>query len=265
MGGATDTCGATSTTVVGRGFGHWAHGYRRMLAWEFASLRLHLPLLASVLMLQGAGFVLGIGLFFQHIPATTAVYVATGVPVVNLLTVGLIFEPQIVADQRAQGSYEFIRAMPVPRSARFLAWYSISLLVALPAVIVSLAVGVARYHFDLHLTAGIVPAVVMTSLTGTLLGYALAHAVNAPMVIRLVSVSMIFVIFGFSPVTFRAAQLPAWLRSTNRWVPFESMATVVRSSLVGGSATGAGRAYLVLGAWGLASASVAAWALGRRR
>jgi ABC-2 type transport system permease protein len=258
---AVDTPGM----VAGGGPRRWADGYRRMLVWEFVSLRLYLPVLTAVLVLQGAGFVFGIGLFFRHIPTTAAVYVATGVPVVNLMTVGLIFEPQIVADERASGSYEFIRALPVARTARFLAWYTIALLIALPAVVVSLAVGVARYHFDLHLTPGIVPAVVMTSLTGTLVGYAVAHAINVPMVIRLVSVSMIFMIFGFSPVTFPAGQLPAWLRSTNRWLPFESMATVVRSSLVRGLTSGTGRAYVVLAAWGVGSAAIAAWSIGRRR
>lgn len=87
-----------------------------MLAWDLADLRLQLPILACVLILQGAGFVLGIGLFFRNIPPSAATFVVTGIPVVNLITAGLIFEPQIVADQRAAGSYDFLQSMPTPRS-----------------------------------------------------------------------------------------------------------------------------------------------------
>jgi ABC-2 type transport system permease protein len=97
------------------------------------------------------------------------------------------------------------------------------------------------------------------------MGYAVAHAVRAPMVARLVSTSLIFVIFGFSPVAFPAGNLPGWLAQANRWLPFGPMATIVRSALAPQMASGAGRAYVVVGAWAAVSALVAAWAVGHRR
>jgi len=246
------------------GAGHWLHAYRRMVVWDVVDLRLQLPLLASVLVLQGAGFALGIGLFFHHIPTRVAMFVVTGVPVVNLVTAGLIFEPQVVADQRTQGSYEFLQAMPVPRSATAAAWYTVSLVTALPAVVLSLVVGAARYHLTMAVTPAIVPAVLATSVAGTLIGYAIAHGVTAPMATRLVSVSFIFMIFGFCPVMFPAGQLPHWLVEVNRFLPFGSMATIVRAALVKGAATGVGSAYLVVTSWAAVSGLVAAWAVGRR-
>ena len=42
------------------------------------------------------------------------------------------------------------------------------------------------------------------------------------------------------------------------------MGVVVRDGLTSGLVTDIGRSYLVLGAWALASAGVAAWVLGRR-
>lgn len=69
--------------------------------------------LAAVQVLSGVGFVLGISLFFAHIPLSAALFVATGVPVINLLMVGLILGPQLVADQKSSGSYEYLRSMPV--------------------------------------------------------------------------------------------------------------------------------------------------------
>jgi len=242
----------------------WAHGYWRMLAWDLADLRLQVPILACVLILQGAGFVLGIGLLFHPMPEPAALFVVTGLPVVNLITVGLIFEPQIVADQRAAGSYEFLQSMPVPRSATALAWYTVALITAVPAVVLTVVTGVARYHLHLDITPAIVPAVLAVSLTGVLMGYALAHAITVPMITRLVSASLIFVSFGFSPIMFPAGQLPGWLAQVNRWLPFGSMATIMRSALVTGTAAGVGRAYLVVAAWAVVSGLVAAWAVGRR-
>ncbi|HTS96923.1 MAG TPA: ABC transporter permease [Streptosporangiaceae bacterium] len=244
---------------------YWLHAYRRMVVWNLVDLRLQLPILASVLILQGAGFVVGIGLLFRHIPEPTATFLVTGIPVINLITAGLIFEPQIVADQRSSGSYEFLQSMPVPRSTAAMAWYTVALATALPAVAISLAAGVARYHLHLVLTPALVPAILLTSLTGVLMGYAVAHAIRAPMVARLVSVTLIFVLFGFSPVTFPASHLPAWLAQANRWLPFGSMATIVRSALVPGMTAGTGRAYVVVAAWAAASGLVAAWAVGHRR
>jgi ABC-2 type transport system permease protein len=251
--------------VARRGPAYWLHGYWRMFVWDLVNLRLLIPGLTVLMICTGAGFVLGIGLFFRQIPQTAAVYVATGVPIVNLLSISLILEPQMVAEQRAGGSYEFLRSMPVPRSMMAMAWYTVSLIPAIPAIVVALAVGVARYHFQLHVTPMIVPAILATSFTGMLMGYALAHGVRNPMITQMASVMLIFVIFGFSPIMFPASQLPHWLAVVNRWLPFESMTTVVRSALVRGIATEVGRAYAVLAAWSVVCGLIAARAVGHRR
>ena len=244
---------------------YWVQGYRWMFAWDLADLRLTLPILGCILTLQGAGFVLGIGLLFRHIPQSAAAFVVTGIPVVNLITAGLIFEPQIVAGQRTAGSYEFLQSMPVPRSVAAMAWYTVALITALPAVVLTLVSGVLRYHLHLNITPMIVPAILAVSFTGVVMGYAVAHAITAPMIARLVSIALIFVIFGFSPVMFPAGQLPVWLAQVNQWLPFGSMATITHSALGISAASGAGRAYLVVAAWAIASGLVAAWAVGRRR
>jgi ABC-2 type transport system permease protein len=236
-----------------------------MVVWDLADFRLYLPVLGCVLVLQGAGFVLGVGLLFGRVPETAAVFLATGAPVMNLITAGLIFEPQLVAEQRIRGSYEFLQSLPVPRSAAALAWYTIAQLTALPAVALTLLTATVRYHLDLAVTPMIVPAVVLTCLTGVLMGLAVAHGITSPMAANLVSVTLIFVMTGFSPVCFPAAQLPGWLAAANRWLPFGPMAEITRSALVPGFQSGLPRAYLVVGAWAAGSALVVAWAQGRRR
>ncbi len=199
--------------------GHWLHRYWRMLAWDFADFRIFVPVLGCVLVLQGAGFAYGIGLLFGRVPEEAAIYVCTGAPVLNLITAGLIFEPQAVAEQRIRGSYEFLQALPVPRSAAALAWYTVSLLTALPAVVLTLLAAIARYHLSLAVTPMIVPAVLLTCLTGVLMGLAVAHGVTAPAVANLISMTLIFVMFGFSPIVFPASQLPGWLAAREPVAP----------------------------------------------
>jgi ABC-2 type transport system permease protein len=252
-------------SLIRHGVPYWLDGYRTMVRWQLISLRLWLPILAAVQILAGAGFVLGIALFFQHIPPSAALYVATGVPVINLVMVGLILGPQLVADQKLKQTYEFLQALPVRRTASALAWYTVTLLGGLPAVVVSLFIAEARYHISFAISPSIIPAVLLTAFTGTMLGYALAHAVSEPMTTRLITQLLVFVIFGYAPILFPASQMPAWLATVNSWLPFQHMATIIRGGLTDGMVGHVAWSYLVVAAWGVGAAAVAAQALGRRR
>jgi ABC-2 type transport system permease protein len=248
-----------------RGYRYWLASYRIMVRWHLTGLRLWLSLLAVVQVLAGAGFVLGIGLFFRHIPASAALFVATGVPVINLVLVGLVLGPQLVADQKVQQSYEFLRSLPVFQTAAACAWYTVCLIGGLPAVIVSLLIATARYGISFSFSAAIIPAVLVTAFAGTMIGYGLGHAVRNPMVTRLATQLLVFGIFGFTPILFPAAQLPGWLAAVNWWLPFGHMAVIVRAGLTAGMVTGVASSYLLVAAWGAVGVAAAAWALGRRQ
>jgi ABC-2 type transport system permease protein len=246
------------------GAAHWVRSYRTLIRWHLAGLRMWLALLATIQVLAGAGFILGIGLFFRHIPATAALFVCTGVPVINLVMVGLVLGPQLVAEQKLKGSYEFIRSLPVPKTAAAAAWYTVCLLAGLPAVAVSLLLAEARYGIAFTVTPDIVPAVALTAFTGTMLGYALGHAIPNPMTTRLITQVLIFAIFGYVPILYPAAQLPGWLVAVNYWLPFGHMAVIVRAGLTTGLVTGVAAAYAIVAAWGALGVALSAWALGRR-
>jgi ABC-2 type transport system permease protein len=250
--------------TVRSGTSYWLQSYRTLIRWHLAGLRMWLALLASLQILAGAGFILGISLFFHHIPATVALFVCTGVPVINLIMVGIILGPQLVADQKLQQSYNFVRSLPVPQTAAAAAWYTVCLLAGIPAVVVSLAIAEARYGISFAVSPAIVPAVLLTAFTGTMMGYALAHAVPNPMVTRLTTQLLIFVIFGYAPILYPVWRLPGWLAAVNWWLPFGHMAVIVRAALTTGMVGTVGVSYLVVAAWGAVGAAMAAWALGRR-
>lgn len=256
--------GVVPPAGVHRGAARLVDSFAAMLRWHLVSLRLWLTVLAVVQVLSGVGFVLGISLFFDQMPASAALFVCTGVPVINLVLVGMILGPQLVAAHKAAGSYEFLQAMPVPRSVSAVAWYVVTLIGGLPAVGVSLLVAQLRYHLPLTLHWSFPAAVVLVSLTGTMLGYAVGHAVASPMAVRLITQVLVFAVFGFTPILFPASQMPGWLAAANWWLPFCHMATVMRAGLTNGLATGIPSSYVMLTVWALACTALTAWSLGRR-
>jgi ABC-2 type transport system permease protein len=249
---------------VERGAARWGRDYVSMLAWHLVSLRVWLPLLIVLQVAAGVGFVLGISLFFSSVPATSVLFAATGVPVINLLAVGMALGPQVVASQKISGGYEYLRTTPVNHAITAGAWYTVCLAGGVPAMIVSLAVAWLRYGVPLHISLMIIPAVALTSFAGTMLGYAIAHALSSPMVTMLVTQVLAFAVFGFAPILFPISQMPRWLGTLNWWLPFRQMAVVIRAALTAGIQPGLAAAYGILGAWSILSAALALRAIGRR-
>jgi ABC-2 type transport system permease protein len=253
-----------SAKLRGRAAG-WSRSYWSMTRWHLASLRIWLAVLTAIQVLVGGGSVLAIALFFDHIPASAALFVSTGVPVINLIMVGIFLGPQLVADQKVRQTYEFLQTLPVPQTAAAAAWYTVCLIAGIPGVVICLIVAEARYGIPLSISSAILPAVLLTAFTGTMLGYALGHALPNPMGTRVLTQVLFFGTFGFAPVAFPVRQLPVWLADVNWWLPFGHMAVIVRAGLTTGVVTGIASAYLIVAAWGLGGALVAAWVLGRRR
>ncbi len=261
----TATGAAPPVAAIRSGPGYWLGSYLIMVRWEFASLRLLLPLMAAVQVLAGVGFVLGFGLFFPgEVPQSAARYLATGIPVINLYVLGLIMLPQIVGQQKIAKTYDFTQSLPVPRAVNFAAWYTITILVGFPAVAATLLAARLRYGVDLAVNPAVVGAALLVSLTATAIGYALGHGVRVPMVTQVITQVLNFGAIGFSPLCFPPSQLPGWLATVNRYLPFESMAVAMRGGLLPGPVPGIPRAYAVLGAWSCGCLLIAAWAVGRR-
>jgi len=246
------------------GHGSWAASLWAQLRWELASLRVFLTLLVAIQLLSGVGFAIGIGFFFQHIPVQAALFVATGLPTINLVTLGFLAGPQQIAGLKASGGYDFIRSLPMPTSAYVVSWCLVSLAAGAPAMVATLVVAAARYHLSYQVSASLVPAVVLVVATGAMLGLALGHAVDKPSLIQFVTQFFFFAVFGFCPMALPASQLPHWLETLNLGLPFEHMAVVVRAGLTTGLASDVARAYLVLAAWTVACYALVARALARR-
>jgi ABC-2 type transport system permease protein len=256
---------ATALPVKRSGAGHWMRTYRAMLRWQFTDMRLLLPMTVLVQLLSGVGLVIGFGLLIPDMTERLALFLSTGAVVVSLVIVGVIMGPQLIAQQKSAGSYDFMWSLPVPRSAASAAWVTLNASIAIPGMLGALVAAILRYDVAFDVTLMVVPAVGLTLLTGTLLGYALAHGIPKPDITQLISQLLIFVIFGFAPVSYPIENLPAWLATVNKFFPFYPMANVVRDSLTDGIAVNVGRSYVVLSIWAVLASVVSAAVLRRRK
>jgi ABC-2 type transport system permease protein len=256
---------ATGLPAKRVGVRNWLHSYRTMLRWEVAGSRLYLPLFVIVQILAGAGFVIGFGLLIPQVDTNTALYLSTGAVVMSLILIGLLVTPQLVAQQKMEGSYDYLWSLPVPRSASTLASTTLAALVAVPGVLAALLVAVLRYDVSFTIHPTVVPAFVLTLLCGSLIGSAVAHGVGNPQMTMLFTQLGIFFIIGFSPVSFPIERLPTWLATLHEYLPIHHMALAVRSSLTDGLVEMTGRSWVVLVVWTVAAAAVTGLVLVRRK
>lgn len=245
--------------------GGWLDSYRLMLRWEIVGSRLLYPLLLISQVLVGAGFVLGFGLLNPNLDASAAAYLATGAVVMSLISMGLMVTPQLVAQQKMQGSYDYVWSMPVPRSAATLASTTLAAAVAVPGVVAALLVASWRYEISFQVSPTVVPALLLTLACGSFLGAAVAHAIEKPQVTMLFAQLVALFIIGFSPVSFPIERLPRWLATMHEYLPIHYMGVAVRSSLTDGVVEMSARGWVVLVLWTVFAIAATGAVLVRRR
>ena len=254
-----------------------------LIQWQLRRCLPMMPLLMIVQALLSVSTILGYGLVAGDPGPEASLYLATGAPAISLVVLGLAMTPQWVsqsrtegslaghdvplrevgAQSRTEGSLDWMRTLPVPRIAFLLADLTLWTVLALPGLVLGVAVGSARFDVSLSPAWWLVPGAVLVALTAACLGYAIANLLT-PSLAQIVSQVLIFVIMLFSPFSYPASQLPGWARTVHEWLPFEPMAQVVRAGLCSQDAVMPARAWVVLGVWSAASLAGASWALGRR-
>jgi len=172
--------------------------------------------------------------------------------------------PQMVGQQRIAQTYDFIWSLPVPRLAAAASTFTVFTLMAIPGFATALGVGVWYYGIALQVSWMVVPAVLLTSLMCSSVGFGMAHAVKSPMVINFIANMIVFFVLLFSPIIVPVAQFPDWLASVHKALPFYHMAQVIRDGLSNGFVTEVGTSYVVLGAWTVGGWLATAWVVGRR-
>jgi ABC-2 type transport system permease protein len=241
----------------------WLRSYGLMLKWDSLSMRTYLALMFAVQLMIAAGFIYGISFFYPAITPETARYLTSGAPTLILATVGLVVVPQSVAMMRQEGTFDYIWSLPVPRMVYVFSFTTVMLLSTLPGVILAIGVGAWNFNFDLSISFLIVPAVILVSLSGTFVGYAMALSVSKPMMVNVLTQIIVFVVMLFSPVMFPVDRLPGWLQDIHQVLPIQYMAELVRGTLTD-LPVNLGLAFGVVGAWCALGFGVT-WLIVRRR
>ncbi|MCL3861604.1 ABC transporter permease [Actinotalea sp. K2] len=238
--------------------------YLTLLRWQLAQIGGMLPLLVVVQALMAAGIIVGFGFLIPDIDAPTALFLSTGAPTVLLMTVGLVMVPQGVARARTDGTFTYMRALPVARPLVLLADLTVWMIVSVPSVAVAVLVAQLRYDLSLSLHWPLlVGASLLVVLTATSVGYAIAVTLP-PMLAQLISQVLVFFVLLFSPITFPTTQLPGWFQGVHDVLPVRPAADLLRAGLASGTYDVVLRDLVVLLVWCAVGLTLSTRALVRR-
>jgi ABC-2 type transport system permease protein len=244
--------------------GLWS-SYRTLLRWQLAQIGSLLPLVIIIQALLAGGIIVGFGFLIPDIDSATAMFLATGAPTVLLFTIGLVMVPQGVSRARTDGTFNYMRSLPVARPLLFVADLTVWLIIALPSVAVAAIVGWLRYDLAYSFNWPLlIAATLLVTVMATAVGYAIAVSLQ-PMLAQLVSQVLVFFVLLFSPITFAANQLPGWFQTVHDFLPLRPGADLLRAGLAAESYEASGRDLLVLTIWCLAGIAITIRALVRRQ
>lgn len=235
-----------------------------MLRWQMLSRRTLLVLSLIVQTLIAVGFIVGLGFLFPDIGSEQAAYLVTGVPVLSLLMVGLVLVPQMVAQAKMEGTFDYVWSLPVPRVVYLMADATVWVLLSLPGIAIALVLGPLYYDFGLRFSPWVIPVFVLTPLAATFIGYTIAHVSPRPELTMLLGNMLAFIVLIFSPIYYPIEQLPDWLAAMHRGLPMKYMADLVRGTLTD-SEVNLGLALGVVVGWCVAGFVITSVAVRRRR
>lgn len=242
---------------------HWMSSYGLLLGWAGLRGRATLPLNLVIQTCLAVGIIVGFAFLMPTLDAQTALYLATGAPVLGLVTVGMVIGPQEVASAKQEGIFEFNRSLPVPRSALIASDATIALVTALPGMLAALVVAWLRFDLDLQISPLIVPAVLLTAAASIGIGYGIGYGLVPP-IARMMSQLVVFVALMFSPIAFPVSRLPDWFAAVHTVLPFQYMAESFRDTLSVPPDGVRFMPFLVLAIWSLAGFLIAYRMLARR-
>ncbi|HDH26136.1 MAG TPA: ABC transporter permease [Actinobacteria bacterium] len=250
--------------TVTTGLRRWLRSYTMMLRFDVRGLGQWLAFGFLIQILMGAGLAVMYGFYLGDVTPVVGTFMASGVPAIALIPIGFVMIPNMVAEQRISQTYDFLWSLPVPRMAAAASTFTVFTLMALPGVAVAIGVGAWNYGVRLDVSPMIIPAVLLTSLMATSVGFGMAHGVKNPVAVNFLANMIVFFVLLFTPIVVPIAQFPDWLASIHRVLPFYHMAQVIRDALTSGLVADVGLSYLVLGAWTILGWFATAWVVGRR-
>lgn len=239
--------------------------YAIIIKWQTLRMKTTLPFFVVLQIMIGIGATIGISFFMPVKSVQLTSYVATGVPTLTLITIGMTLLPQLIADDKDKGIFDYIWSLPISRVCYLFADLTVWVITAIPGVIVSLIVGKLYYGLTFNVSILIVPTYLLVALCSCFIGYSIAHLLKNSQITLLVCNFLIFSLFLFSPIAYSINQLPMWLEKLHRCLPIIYMADLVRKHLLGVGELNKQTSYLVVGIWTVVCLISTVYVINRKR
>ncbi|MCL2595463.1 MAG: ABC transporter permease [Promicromonosporaceae bacterium] len=234
-----------------------------MMQWQFRRAAQMVSFAFIMQIIMAVATVFGFGLLIGTPPPEAAMHLATGAATISLIMLGLVLAPQLTAQSRTEGSFDWMRTLPVSRIIFMVADLTLWTLIALPGAIVGIMLG--SWHFDVTLSISpwIVLAIPLVALIASTVGFSMALVLK-PMTAQLMTQFIVFIVLLFSPISFPAAHMPQWLIDIHQWLPVTPMAELMRATLISNHFDMPARSIIVLAVWTVLAVFGATRALQKR-
>ena len=170
-----------------------------LIQWQLRRGTEQLPLMVLVQALLAVGTIIGFGFLIGDLDPVSALFLSTGAPTITLIMVGLVMTPQMVGEEKHEGSLDWKHTLPVPRILFLVADLVMWTVIALPGLVLAILVAIWRYDVSFAISPWLILGVIIVSLTAASFGYAVATLLP-PMVAMLISQLLVFVILLFTPI-----------------------------------------------------------------
>lgn len=180
---------------------------------------------------------LGLLLFLRFVVptahTTTVMYYITGNVIVSLMFNSLAMLAGQLSWARQNKTFDFYAGLPVSRTVLILAIVAVSVLFAIPGMLLLLLLGIVTFHLPLSPNPLAVLVFVLAPMTlsglGAIIGVLAPNSQIANVIANLVLVVVMFL----SPVLIPVSALPGILQVTARLLPPTYAADALRQTLAG--------------------------------
>lgn len=202
-----------------------------ILKLQALRMKVILPFFSILQIMVGVGMIIGLGYFIPDIDKNLALFIVSGGPAITIMTVGMTLVPQIIAEDKDKGVFDFFWSLPIHKSTLLIADIIIWTSATLPGVILSIVVGSVYYNFTVIPNITLIPSYFLVAITSTLVGYAIAYASPNMKITNLIANFLIFSLFLFSPIIYPINRLPQFLQFLHKVLPIKYMADLLRGGL----------------------------------
>jgi ABC-2 type transport system permease protein len=238
--------------------------YLYMLKLEVLTARQGLVAVAVVQIALTVGLVVGFGYFFPEVSKTQALFLTTGTATNAMVTVALVFLPQILSQAKTEGRLDYMLTLPVIREAYLLAQVSFVMMTSIPGAAFALFLGWLVYDISIDLNP--VLLLVIPLIVLSLAGVGVAVAIFSPyfQLTNAITQMVIFYVILFAPVMMPKEQLPSLLQQIAVVMPPTYAADAMRGAVTDLPGTHLWRSLGVMGLFTVVSLGASALAVRRR-